>query len=193
MDGYEFGRLLYLVLLGSAIIGWLIAENRQGLGKTARQLVAWGFIFLGTVAAYGLWQDVRDQVVPRQLVVGSGERVEVPRSRDGHYYMTVEVNGTPVDFVVDTGASDVVLTKQDAARVGLHPDDLRYTGVAMTANGRVAIAPVRLEELRLGDQVDRRVRASVSGGDLFQSLLGMSYLQRFERIEIARDRLILTR
>ncbi len=193
MDSFDFGRLVYLVLLGTAVAGYLVAEGRQGLGKTARQAAVWGFIFLGAIAGFGLWDDIRSTVNPAQMVFGEGARVEVPRARDGHFYLTLEVNGTPVDFVVDTGASDVVLTREDAARVGLNPEDLRYVGVAMTANGEVPIAPVRLDELRLGEVTDRRVRASVNGGELFQSLLGMSYLGRFERIEIARDRLILTR
>lgn len=193
MDGFDYGRLVYLVLLGAAIGGYFLAEGRQGLGRTARQAAVWGFIFLGAIAGIGLWDDIRATVSPQQLVLGDGSRIEVPRARDGHFYLTLDVNGTPVDFVVDTGASDVVLTRQDAARVGLDPERLRYVGVAMTANGEVPIAPVRLDELRLGDVTDRKVRASVNGGELFRSLLGMSYLGRFEKIEIARDRLILTR
>lgn len=193
MDGYDFGRLLYLVLLGAAVMGYFIAEGRQGLGRTARMVVVWGFIFLGTVGAYGLWDDIRGQVVPQQMVYEGSGRIEVPRARDGHYYLTLEINGAPVDFVVDTGASDLVLTLADAERAGLDPARLKYIGTAVTANGRVPIAPVRLDEVRLGDTIDRRVRATVNGGEMEQSLLGMAYLQRFERIEIARDRLILTR
>lgn len=196
MDGYEFARLLYLVLLGAALLGYFATTARRDLGRTARHLVLWGFIFIGTVGAYGLWQDIRTEVRPsgpRMLVLDNAGQVEVPRARDGHFYLTLQVNGAPVDFVVDTGATDVVLTRADAARVGLDPERLRFSGTALTANGRVAIAPVRLDEVRLGHAVDRRVRASVNAGELFQSLLGMSYLQRFERIEIARDRLILTR
>jgi aspartyl protease family protein len=193
MDSFDFGRLLYLVLLGAAIGGYLVAEGRKGLGKTVRQAAAWGFIFLGAIAGYGLWDDIRSTVSPQQMVYDQGARVEVPRARDGHFYLTLDVNGAPVNFVVDTGASDVVLTLEDARRAGIDPDTLRYVAVAMTANGQVPIAPVRLDELKLGDFTDRNVRASVSGGELFQSLLGMSYLSRFERLEIARDRLILTR
>lgn len=193
MDGYDFGRLIYLVLMGAAVAGYFMAEGRQGLGKTARQVMVWGFIFLGVIAAYGLWDDIGNTVTPRQMVSDDGGRIEVPRARDGHYYLTAEVNGVSVDFMVDTGASEVVLTQPDAARAGLDPGSLRYSATASTANGTVAIAPVRLDELRLGDMVQRRVRASVNGGEMEQSLLGMSYLQHFARIEIAGDRLILTR
>ena len=103
------------------------------------------------------------------------------------------INNVPVDFLVDTGASQVVLTIDDAARVGLDPDSLAYIGTAFTANGEVATAPVRLDRVELGDMVDTRVRASVNSGQMESSLLGMSYLSRFESIEIRRDVLILNR
>ncbi|MCE8471200.1 TIGR02281 family clan AA aspartic protease, partial [Rhodovulum sulfidophilum] len=120
-------------------------------------------------------------------------RIEVPRAPDGHYYMTVEVNGTPLHFVVDTGATDVVLTRKDAARVGLDPEDLQYFGEAHTANGTVRTAPVRLDTVAIGPIVDRNLRAFVNAGEMHDSLLGMAYLNRFERIEFVRDRMILTR
>jgi aspartyl protease family protein len=103
------------------------------------------------------------------------------------------VNGTPVDFVVDTGATDMVLSREDAARIGLDPGDLAYTGIASTANGQVRTARVRLDEVSLGGITDRGVTASVNAGEMSGSLLGMSYLHRFERIEIANGRLILER
>jgi aspartyl protease family protein len=95
--------------------------------------------------------------------------------------------------VVDTGATDIVLTKEDAARAGLDPDSLRYLGRAGTANGEVRTAYVRLNDVRLGDITDRDVAAVVNGGQMDQSLLGMGYLQRWGRIEIAGGELILTR
>jgi aspartyl protease family protein len=193
MDALDTGHLVYLAILGIAVVGWFIAENRASLGQTVRTALAWAFIFLGVVAGYGLWGDIRDDVAPRQTVFTEDARVEVPRAFDGHYYLTLEVNGTPVDFVVDTGATDMVLSREDAARIGLAPDDLAYTGVASTANGEVRTARVRLEEVSLGGITDRNVSASVNAGEMSGSLLGMSYLHRFERIEIANGRLILER
>jgi aspartyl protease family protein len=173
--------------------GWFIAENRHALGRTLRLALAWGFIFLGVIAAYGLWGDIRDDVAPRQTVFTEEARVEVPRAFDGHYYLTLDLGGVPVDFVVDTGATDMVLSRADAARIGLDPGALAYTGVAGTANGQVRTARVRLEEVSLGGITDRNVGASVNAGEMDTSLLGMSYLNRFSRIEIANGRLVLER
>lgn len=191
MNGAEIGQLAYLVLLGAAVIGWFIAQNRNNLGRTAQQAMVWGLIFVGFIAAVGLWGDIRQSVMPSQSLIANGTAVELPRSFDGHYYVTLDVNGTPLRFVVDTGASDVVLTKEDAQRVGIDPASLAYIGTATTANGVVSTAPVRLDRVVLGDIVARNVRASVNGGQMQGSLLGMSYLQRFRSIEISGNKMIL--
>lgn len=193
MSGGDWGSLIYLTLLGAVILGYFLVENRQGLSKTAQQAAVWGLIFLGAVAGYGLWGDIRSTVVPRQSIHEGGQRVEVPRAADGHFYLTLVVEGTPVDFIVDTGASEMVLAPGDARRIGLQPEDLRFAGRAMTANGYVPTAAVRLSEVRLGDIADRDVRAMVNGGELDVSLLGMGYLNRFARLEIAGNRLVLSR
>jgi aspartyl protease family protein len=193
MDSNDIPRLAYLVLLGVAVGGWLIAEGRASLGRTLRAALAWGLIFLGVIAGYGLWSDVRTDLVPRQSVLADGGRIEVPRGFDGHYYLTLGMNGTPVRFVVDTGASDIVLTREDAARVGLDPSALIYSGVAMTANGQVRTARARVNEVSLGPITDRDVAVSVNEGEMPGSLLGMAYLQRFDRIEISDGTLILER
>lgn len=191
MDSWQIGNLFYLVLLGSAVLMWFIAENRNSLGKTLRMAMVWIFIFIGVIAAYGLWNDVRSTVVPRQTVMMDEDRIEVPKAPDGHYYLTLAVNDTPVEFVVDTGATGVVLTKADAQRAGINLNNLQFFGQAYTANGPVRTAPVRLDQI--GPFPDRNFRAWVNEGEMDQSLLGMTYLQRFETLQISNGRLILIR
>ncbi|MBN2905856.1 MAG: TIGR02281 family clan AA aspartic protease [Rhodobacteraceae bacterium] len=193
MTGDEIGRLVYLVLLASVIVGYFLMHNRNRLGQAAQQAAVWGLIFVGVIAGIGLWSDIRQNVAPRQTVFAEAQRIEVPRAPDGHYYLTVQVNGVPVRFVVDTGATDVVLTREDADRIGIDPAKLGYMAQARTANGVVQTARVRLDEMRLGPVVDDGVRAFVNGGQMDDSLLGMAYLNRFSRIEFAGSRMILTR
>ena len=193
MTGDQIGSLIYLGLLVTVIAGWYLAANRRNLGRVAQHAAIWVFIFLGGIVAVGLWSDVRDTVAPRQSLMQDGAQVVVPMHRDGHFYLTLEVNGVPVRFVVDTGATEMVLSAQDAARVGIAPDDLIFSGRAFTANGMVATAPVRLDRVALGGIVDQGVRAVVNQGDLEESLLGMSYLNRFERLEISRGQMVLER
>lgn len=109
----------------------------------------------------------------------------------GHYLVDAVVNGTPVRFLVDTGASDVVLTMEDAERLGLDPRTLRFTQRFATANGEVRGAPVVLRELRIGQFSLFDLPASVNEGPLSISLLGMSFLGRLSGYQVENGRLIL--
>lgn len=193
MSGDDTGRLIYLALLGSVIAAYFFISNRQHLGQMARQAAMWGLIFIGVIAGAGLWSDIRDDVIPRQSVIADQARVDVPRAFDGHYYLTLQLDGTPVQFVVDTGASDIVLSRQDALRVGIDPDALAYNGSANTANGSVRTARATINSLALGPIVDRNVTVWVNEGEMAGSLLGMAYLQRFSKLEISDKTLTLVR
>ncbi len=192
MNGDDIARVAYLGLLVLAIAGYYFAQNRKNLGQLAQYAAIWGLIFLGAIAAVGLWTDIRRTAVPSQFVGDAGQIV-VPRGRDGHFKLTLDVNGTPLDFIVDTGASQIVLNRDDAIRVGLDPDALAYLGRAQTANGMVRTAQVMLDTVGLEGAIERRVRAVVNEGEIDTSLLGMSYLDGFARIVIEDDRLILSR
>ena len=193
MGDYEIGRFIYLAILLVAVGSWVFVQNRQSLGKTLQMFAVWGFIFLGVIASYGLWHDIRQTVRPQQNVAVDAGRVEVPRAPDGHYYLTLEVNGAAIEFLVDTGASQVVLNERDARRAGIDTENLAYLGRAQTANGEVRTASVWIDEMSLGGITDTGVRVWVNQGALDQSLLGMGYLQRWSSIEIRNGALVLTR
>lgn len=193
MTGDDIARLAYLALLLTAVGGYFIAETRANLGRNLRYALIWALIFLGILAGVGLWNDVRDDILPRQSSVQDTGEIILPRAYDGHFYATLLMNGQPVDFVIDTGASNIVLTKEDAARVGVELDALRFFGRAMTANGEVRTAPARIATVELMGVQDYGVEVWVNDGEMPGSLLGNDYLQRFDKIEISRDRLILTR
>ncbi|MFT4960573.1 MAG: aspartyl protease family protein [Paracoccaceae bacterium] len=193
LQDFDYARLIYFGILISVLVLWFIVHNRHSLGKMAQMALAWGLIFLGVIAAVGLWDDISQTVRPRQSALGAQGQVSVPRSPDGHYYLQLNVNDQPIEFMIDTGATDIVLTQSDAARIGLNLNDLNYYGRAMTANGEVRTAPVQLESVALGKVTDRNITAWVNQGDLRQSLLGMAYLQRWSHIEISNNALILTR
>ena len=187
----ELPRLIYLLVLGLAVVGWMFTEFRHSLGKTLRSAVAWILIFMGVIAAYGLWEDIRQDVSPRQTVIQDGSAIEVPKGPDGHFHLRLVVNDVPVWFLVDTGASDLVLTMEDAERVGLDPDQLAFIGRAETANGTVRTAPARLDRVEIGTFEFQNIPIAVNGGEMRTSLLGMEFLQLFDRLEIERDRLRL--
>jgi aspartyl protease family protein len=192
MNTDQMMQLTYLVLLGAAIGGSAIVAGRSNMGKMAQQAAIWALIFIGVIGGYGLWEDISRDVNSRQSVMDDGQ-ITVPRSSDGHYYLTIDVNDVPIRFVVDTGASQVVLTQQDAQQIGIDPATLSYFGSANTANGVVRTAAVTLDHVALGSIRDSDLRAVVNGGQMEDSLLGMTYLGLYDRIEIANNELVLTR
>ncbi len=121
-----------------------------------------------------------------------GRTVEIKAGANGHYFASAEINGRPVSVLVDSGASIVALSFDDALRAGLHVRDSDYTQRVSTANGFARVAPVMLDRVSIGDIVVRDVPASVSEpGSLATSLLGMSFLGRLQRVDMRAGVLLL--
>jgi clan AA aspartic protease (TIGR02281 family) len=109
----------------------------------------------------------------------------------GHFVVEAVVNGLPVPFLIDTGASEIVLTLADARRLGFDPRRLEFSERFGTANGEVQGAPVRLRELRVGQFSLYDLDASVNAAPLPISLLGMSFLNRLHGYRVEDRRLVL--
>ena len=191
MDSDTTARLIYLSILAAAIGAWALAEMRSRLSQSLRYLVVWGLIGVGLVAGYGLWRDVQRDLIGGQAVSEAGV-ITLPRAQDGHFYADLMVEGQMIHFLIDTGASSIVLTKSDARRLGLKPDALSYSGQAFTANGAVRTARITLTQITLGSHADTDVTADVNDGDLDVSLLGMSYLTLY-RLSVVGDQMTLSR
>jgi aspartyl protease family protein len=120
-----------------------------------------------------------------------GEAASVVKSDDGHYWAEAAVNGQEVRFLVDTGASAVALTPDDALRLGFDPKTLNYSFTVNTASGQARAAEVKLNTVAVaGAEVDN-VDAFVIESGLKQSLLGMTYLGRLSQFEATKSALIL--
>ena len=185
--------LVYLILILLVVGGSMIISSRGQLNKTLQQAAIWGLIFVGAVGAYSLRDRIESSLYPERALISERGTVSFNRARDGHFYAELEVNGKKVEFVIDTGASDIVLTRRDADFLGYPTGDLIYSGRASTANGVVPMARITLDSMILGRFADHNVIATVNGGELDTSLLGMRYLKRFRKIEITGSRLTLTR
>lgn len=120
-----------------------------------------------------------------------GSEMRIRAGADGHFYLKVEVNGVPVRFMVDTGATSVALSPHDAARVGLRPARHEFTMRAATANGTIKLAPVILREVSLGSFSAQDVEATVNQAPMPVSLLGISLLQRLKSYEVRGQTLYL--
>lgn len=115
----------------------------------------------------------------------------IAKASDGHYWAEADVNGARVRFLVDTGASAVALTLEDARRLGIATDRLDYSYKVMTASGEARAASVTLGRVSVAGTHMNDVQALVIEEGLESSLLGMTYLGRLASFEATRTALIL--
>jgi aspartyl protease family protein len=124
--------------------------------------------------------------------VSTGRSLMVDARRDGHFAVQSRVNGVFTDFMVDTGASMVVLRETDAANAGIRPSPADYTATVLTANGKVKAARAKLDRMEVGGITVYDVQVMVLPDDILSSnLLGMSFLSRLKRYEVAGGRLVM--
>lgn len=121
----------------------------------------------------------------------TGGAAQIAKAADGHYWAQAQVDGRWVRFLVDTGASAVALTGDDARRLGIDLATLEYDRPVITANGPTKAATVTLGHVSVAGARVEDVRAMVVPEGLQTSLLGMSYLGRLSRFEATRTALIL--
>ena len=188
------GNLMRIV----ALLGWLVLAGGAGLaairsqpGTALRNIAIWVAIGLVLVLGYSLKDELGGALMPSAGTEGPGGEMTFQRGNDGHFHVEAEVDGRSIRFLVDTGASDVVLTQSDAERLGFDVETLDYTQIYSTANGTVYGAPIRLGSMTIGSIRIDDVRASVNSGEMDGSLLGMSFLSRLSGFSVEGDRLIL--
>ncbi len=190
-------RLTYLVLLAAALLASLIGrrrlKGRRALGHGGIWLACLAVLLLG----YSYRRELGDaltrvtgEVLPYRGTTEDGA-IAFPVASDGHFRVEAKVDGVAIRFLVDTGASDVILTRRDAERLGYRPDRLAFTLRYSTANGTVRGAPIVLKSMEVGPIRLDEVRASVSEAELERSLLGMSFLGRLGAFEVREGTLIL--
>ena len=131
------------------------------------------------------------EIVPYAAVTTEDGSVRVRAQRDGHFYIDSRVNGQEIRFLIDTGASVVALSPDDAERIGFHRARLNFSQRLHTAGGIVRAAPVVIRSLQLGDIRLRNVRAVVNEEALPHSLLGISALERLGSYEVRDGTLTL--
>jgi aspartyl protease family protein len=187
----EKGALISSVGFAVLILMGLVPRLREiGAAKTVKMALSWVLIFGGLIFLLTQWPTIRGALDPASPRIEGGEMLLTARE-DGHFYVRGTINGADVLFMVDTGATDIVLTTETAARAGFSHDTLRFDGMAQTANGAVRIAGVRIGELTIGDVTLRDVPASVNEGALSTNLLGMRFLRTLKSWRVEGDTLVL--
>ena len=130
---------------------------------------------------------------PKRRAESAGDKtVVIAASPNGHFETRAQVNGRTVEVMVDTGATMVALTHEDAAAAGIHPSASDFRFSVSTANGSARVAQVMLDQVSIGDITVRDIKAVVAQpGRLTMSLLGMTFLGELSKTEISRGQLTL--
>jgi len=180
-------QMLYLCVVLAVLCVGLAARLQARPGTVLSQLGAWAVIFAALILIYsyrdefaGLRDRFTAELLPAQGVAVGDNAVAFQAQADGHYHVYAAINGTSVGFLVDSGASDIVLSPADARMLGMQPDQLAYSMIAQTANGEVRGAPVTLTELKVGPIVMHGMPATVNEAEMPYSLLGMEFLRRLK-------------
>jgi len=198
LSGSDRGFVWYDVGLFALVSSGVVFASRRRLGEAARHAAIWCAVIAVLVLGYTfrdelIWVGlkVRAELIPAYAAPGAPHTLIVNQSDDGNFYVMGEVNGTPVRFLIDTGASDIALCRADARRLGIDLASLKFDHPYETANGigygaaltvdRIAVGPIRLSQ----------VPVSINQTAMQTSLLGMAFLKRLDAFEIRGRRLIL--
>ncbi|QVQ35687.1 TIGR02281 family clan AA aspartic protease [Pseudochrobactrum algeriensis] len=199
----DFADAAYMSIFGIVVAAGLLGSGIP-LNHMMRNIAIWAVIILGLVTGYqyqyeltNIANRVTAGLIPGNAVNGNSvdgaETVSIGQSANGHFEVNALVNDQRVRFMVDTGASTIVLTQADAEKAGIDVSSLSYTNPVSTANGRTMAASVRLQEIRIGNITRQNLRALVSQeGQLSGSLLGMNFMNSLSAYTVQRDQLILT-
>ena len=192
----NFASLLYLVVILIILLVLFVLSNKKHLNKNLQNLSIWFLIFFGAVTCYYIWTDIRLNILHQQyeLQTLSDGNLIIKKASDGHFYLTLELNGQPITFLVDTGATRSLLCNEDLAQLDLkteiQPEIMRLE----TANGSILAKKVKVDDLKaygyqLGASEFLVVSRNFEGPRI--SLLGMDLLNKFKHFEFSNKLLII--
>jgi aspartyl protease family protein len=193
-DPYLVQTLGFLALVSSS----LLFVRQINLKRTARNVLIWmavggaliiGFSFQNELRELGL--RLRSNLVPGYPVQTGTHEMILSADEGGGFHVIGAINGTPIRFLIDTGASDIVLSPSDAIRLGIDLRDLKFDRPYESANGIGHGASLDVSDLSVGAIRLSNVRVSVNGAPMSSSLLGMAFLTRLKSYNFSGNKLIL--
>ena len=189
---------VWAILIGSTLFG-----SGSNFANTLKQLAIWTGIILLLMAGYVFRYDLQDLgsrfsggIIPGSPISVTNEngrtQVVLIRAENGHFEANAGVNGKSIRFLVDTGASAIVLSATDAQKAGINLNELNYSIITQTANGTGRSARAQIDNLYLGGIERTNLTVMVAQpGKLSQSLLGQQFMESLSSYEKRGDRLTL--
>jgi aspartyl protease family protein len=195
-------RLLYLGVLLVILLGTASFGRGQAFSRV-RQLGIWVILAAGLVSLYAyrdpvlkFAEPVLREIAPSHVTEvkteAGGRELIITRADDGHFHVDGAANGTSVRFLVDTGASNTVLSLADAKRAGIDVDALAFNRPVQTANGTAFYAQATLDSLAIGPEILHSLPVGVMPAQAMDtSLLGMNTIDLFSSWRVERDKMVL--
>jgi aspartyl protease family protein len=184
---------IYL-LLAMILVASGLSARRLPLGATVKMVIAWvaifgaGFLLFALRDDFGsLYQRIKSEAIGSP--VEAGTEVRIPKGIDDHFWVDAEVNGTPVRFLVDSGATFTTIGRETARRAGVQVSPNRDHYVR-TGNGVIAVASGRARTLKVGTIERSDVAMQVADNEDL-NVLGMSFLSSLRRWSVEGRWLVL--
>jgi aspartyl protease family protein len=189
-------EVIYLVAI-LVFVASALTIRKVPIGQGLRMFAGWVIIFLAAFVAFAMKDDIigfAQQVVDERRAESTGlqvgEELQIKQSLDGHFWVDAEVNGRPVRFLVDSGATTTSINGKTARRVGV---EMRggIPAVVQTANGIVSVDRGRAGHVQVGHIVREDLAVHVSDGFGETNVLGMNFLSSLSGWGVEKNRLIL--
>lgn len=194
----DWARVAYSLGLILLVTAGLFRAGRIVRPEHLRYAAIWAAIVGALALGFAYRAELSEAPRRLQLAFSAGDpvatepgEVVIPRDESGHYVVVAKVNGERVRFLVDTGATDTVLSPEDARRIGLATDQLSYVRAAETANGLGYVAPAVADRFEIGPLAFSDFPLAVNQAPMSISLLGMSFLSRLDSFHFEGPNLVL--
>lgn len=176
---------------GSLVLKKSLLPALALFGAAALGMVALRETMTGSMNAAPAMTEAAEADAAPRITAHQIRSASLKKEGDGHYWATARVNGIPVKFLVDTGASLVALSERDARRIGINTDLLDRNAEVRTAAGRVRAATAVIEAIEIDGVTVKSVQAVVLDRGLEHSLLGMSFLNRLDGWDVTANAIVI--
>lgn len=186
----DWGNLIYQLIFLGILISSFFIRTTTDRGNKLKQLAIWlAIIFVGVIVYNNKY--LLKNFVPYVASDVGENTLEIQRSSDKHFYITLKLNGKNVLFLIDTGATTTSLTINDAERIGIDVSKLKFNQIVNTANGIAYNASAEVKDVDLDRYSIGPMWVLVSKDLDGNSLLGMNFLNKLKGYDIRKDRMIL--
>lgn len=193
MEQLDLMKFIYGFALLSILLTALLTRSTYEKNiPYVNYILIWATVFTLGLVFYMMKEELSEYLNPSDPIV-TADDIKIRRSYDNHFYLEAEINSNTVTFLIDTGASNISLSFNDALRLGINTDELIFNIPVNTANGQIFLAPIVIPEIHIGNAIFKDVKATVIPKEPRNqtSIFGLSFLDLFDYYIVDNDILIL--